>query len=127
MTESEWLAGKHPQPMLSSLFARGRKKANTKRSVSRGDDERFRMFGIACCRRVANVLEFGDTYALDCLEIYAIEGLREALLKARRFHRPAGNDASHAMSGVDRSDRRSVLLAEARLLASLNWLRILKN
>jgi hypothetical protein len=110
MTEVEWLACNEPSRLLSSLFSRGRKDA--------ASDERFRRFGIACCRRVAEVLEFGDTYALDCLEIYATSKLREAILKARRFHRPAGNDASRAMTEAYKAETVTKFRAEARLLAT---------
>src|SRR5438128_4558870 len=98
MTEAEWLACEEPSRLLASLFARTR---GDKRAAG---DERFRRFAIACCRRVADVLEFGDTYALDCLEIYATSRLRETILKARRFHRPAADDASRALSTVSRAD-----------------------
>lgn len=112
MTESEWLGSAVPSRLLASLFAR---KRGGKRAA---DDERFRRFAIACCRRVAEVLAFGDTYALDCLEIYATSGLREAILKARRFHRPAANDASHALSAVSQADGVTRLRAQARSLAT---------
>jgi hypothetical protein len=112
MTEAEWLACKEPSRLLASLFARIR---GDKRAAS---DERFRRFAIACCRRVAEVLEFGDTYALDCLEIYATSRLREAILKARRFHRPAANDASRALSAVGQADGVTQLRAQARSLAT---------
>src|SRR5207244_11868946 len=94
MTEAEWLACAEPSRLLASLFARIREDKRAE------GDERFRRFAIACCRRVAAVLEFGDTYALDCLEIYATSGLREAILKARRCHHPAANDARRAPSPV---------------------------
>ena len=110
MTEEEWLNAVEPSRLLSSLFSRGGKRAAT--------DERFRLFGIACCRRVTEVLDFGDTYALDCLEIYASSGLRESLLKARQFHRPAGDEASRAMSESYQADVAARLRAEARLLAT---------
>ena len=110
MTEQEWLTCAEPSRLLSSLFSRRRKEAAT--------DERFRMFGIACCRRVAELLEFGDTRALDYLEAYASSGLREVLLKARRSHRPAGNDASHAMTRAYPAPAPIKFQAEARLLAT---------
>ncbi len=112
MTEAEWLGHEEPSRLLSSLFARlrGDKPA--------AGDERFRRFAIACCRRVAEVLEFGDTYALDCLEIYATSKLRDALLKARRFHRTPGNEASHAMTQAYNADAATKLRVEARLLAT---------
>src|SRR5262245_11151205 len=106
MNESAWLTCGDPQALLSSLFARTRGKAKSQPVP----DERFRLFAIACCRRVERVLEFGDRYALDCLEVYIQSGLREALLKARRFHRPAGNAAGHALSNVDRKDGAARLL-----------------
>src|SRR5947209_7476448 len=109
MTEAEWLACAEPSRLLASLFARAR------RGEAAGD-ERFRRFAIACCRRVTEVLEFGDTYALDCLEIYATSRLHEALLKARRFHRPAANDASRALSSVRGADGVTRLRAQARSL-----------
>jgi hypothetical protein len=56
--------------------------------------------------------------ALDCLEVYARTGLREALQKARRLHRLDGNAASHALSHVDPSDRAARLLAQASSLAT---------
>jgi hypothetical protein len=112
MTEAEWLASSEPSRLLASLFARTR---GDKRAAG---DERFRRFAIACCRRVAEVLEFGDTYALDCLEIYATSRLREAILKARRFHRPAANDASRALSAVSQADGVTRLRAQARSLAT---------
>jgi hypothetical protein len=111
MTEAEWLACAEPSRLLASLFSR------TRRDKAAGD-ERFRRFAIACCRRVAEVLAFGDTYALDCLEIYATSRLREALLKARRFHRPAANDASRALSAVSGADGVTRLRAQARSLAT---------
>ena len=114
MTEAEWLGSAQPLSLLNSPFARSQRKA----ARPAGGDERFRRFGIACCRRVARVLEFGDTYALDCLDIYSDNQHREPLLKARRFHRPAANAASHAVSAVDRADRNGLLLAQARLLAT---------
>jgi hypothetical protein len=95
---------------LSSLFSRLGKEASS--------DERFRRFAIACCRRVADVLKFGDTYALDCLEVYASSGLREALLKARRFHRPVANDASRAMTAASAADGATRSRAAAQLLAT---------
>jgi hypothetical protein len=94
MTEAQWPLSENPSRMLASLFSRGGKGAGT--------DERFRRFGIACCRRVAEVLEYGDTYALDCLEAYMTSGLREALLKARRFRRGAADNASRALAVVVR-------------------------
>ena len=109
MTEAQWLACNEPSRLLSSLFPRVKDTAS---------DERFRRFGIACCRRVADVLEFGDTYALDCLEIYANSKLREAFLKARRFHRGAGNDASRGLSQVSRTDPVARNRAAAVALAS---------
>jgi hypothetical protein len=112
MTEAEWLACEEPSRLLASLFARAR---GDKRAAG---DERFRRFAIACCRRVAEVLEFGDTYALDCLEIYATSRLHEAILKARRFHRPAAADASRALSTVSRADGVTWLRAQARGLAT---------
>ncbi len=112
MTEAEWLACAEPSPLLASLFARAR---GDKRAAG---DERFRRFAVACCRRVAEVLEFGDTYALDCLEIYATSRLHEALLKARRFHRSAANDASWAVSTVSGEDGVTRLRAQARSLAT---------
>jgi hypothetical protein len=110
MTEAQWLACVHPDRMLASLFSRRGKEAAT--------DERFRRFGIACCHRLDEVLEFGDTYALDCLEIYATSRLREALLKARRFHHDAGYDASRAMTQAYRADPATRFRAEARSLAT---------
>jgi hypothetical protein len=100
MTEAEWLTCCKPGMLLSSLFSceRVNGKAIT-------PDERFRLFAITCCRRVERVLEFADRYARNCLEIFAQTGLRDALLKARRFHRPAGNATSHSLSNVDRTDR----------------------
>jgi hypothetical protein len=117
MTEAEWLACDDPRPLLASLFARTQaSRANPHRPA--WTDERFRLFAIGCCRRVERALEFGDRYALDCLEIYAQGGAKEELLKARRFHRPAGAAASRGVSGVDRSDRVAVELAAARNLAT---------
>jgi len=116
MTEQEWLACRNPKTLLCSLFARSRGKG--KPEVADLSEERFRLFAIACCRRVAQVLEFGDTYALDCLEIYTRKRLREALMKARRFRRPAGTSASNGLSNVDRTNRTATFLAQARSLAS---------
>ncbi len=112
MTESEWLTASEPSKLIASLFARMR---GDRRLTN---DERFRRFAIACCRRVAEVLEFSDTYALDCLEIYATSRLREALLKARRFHRSAANDARRPLSAVSRADGVIRLRDQARLLAT---------
>lgn len=112
MTEAEWLTCAEPSRLLASLFARARGDKST------NGDERFRRFAIACCRRVAEVLEFGDTYALDCLEIYATSRLHEALLKARRFHRPASYDASRALSTVAGAEGVIRLRAQARSLAT---------
>ncbi len=111
MTEAEWLACAEPSLLLASLFARARGDRAAR-------DERFRRFAIACCRRVSDVLEFGDTYALDCLEIYATSRLHEALLKARRFHRSAADDASRALSTVSQADGVTRLRAQARSLAT---------
>jgi hypothetical protein len=111
MTEAEWLESVEPSLLLASLFARAR-------GDKAAGDERFRRFAIACCRRVAEVLEFGDTYALDCLEIYATSRLHEALLKARRFHRSAADDASRALSTVSGADGVTQLRAQARSLAT---------
>ena len=111
MTEAEWLACAEPSILLASLFARAR-------GDKAAGDERFRRFAIACCRRVAEVLEFGDKYALDCLEIYATSSMREALLKARRFHRSAANDASRDLSTARLADGVTRLRAQARSLAT---------
>jgi hypothetical protein len=112
MNEAEWLACAEPSRLLASLFAR------TQADKPAAGDERFRRFAIACCRRVAEVLEFGDTYALDCLEIYATSRLHEAILKARRFNRSAANDASRVLSTVSRTDGVTRLRAQARSLAT---------
>lgn len=110
MTEAEWLACAESKTLLASLFARSKGKSAT--------DERFRWFAVACCRRVAEVLEFGDTYALDCLEIYATSGLREALLKARRSHRTAGTAASNGLSQASDQAGEVRLRAASRAMAS---------
>jgi hypothetical protein len=112
MTEQEWLDCTDPGRMISHL--------NGRRSSGRQpfDPERFRLFAIACCYRLWPLLEFGDQYAVQCLEIYARGKLREALLKARRFQRPAGTAASNAVSTSSGADYRTRMIASARNLAS---------
>jgi hypothetical protein len=110
MTPDDWATATHPKQLIGHLFA-----CLPGRSASAKPDERFRLFGVACCRRV---LGAGDRAALDSLEVYARSGEHDALKKARRFHRPDGNAASRGLSAVDSSDRRARFLAEARSLAS---------
>jgi hypothetical protein len=55
---------------------------------------------------------------VDCLDVYVEGGLKEALNNARQFHRPAGNDASRAMSAASGADYRTVMNAWARNLAT---------
>src|SRR5262245_14772131 len=93
MTEAEWLRGEAPKPLLGYLFAR-----TPGRSQKAPPDERFRLFGVACCRRVVRVLGPGDQRALDHLEVYARGRLQDSLLSARRSHRSDGNAASLALS-----------------------------
>jgi hypothetical protein len=113
MTETEWLTGTNPKPLLGYLFARV-----PGRSQKAPPDERFRRFGIACCRRLQRVLGAGDRCALDYLDAYARDGRREALLSARRSHKPDGDAASHALSNSRDKSREERLLAEARALAT---------
>src|SRR5262245_44044436 len=51
VTEQEWLDGAEVKPLLGFLFAR-----SPGRSKNPPPDERFRRFGIACCRRLVRVL-----------------------------------------------------------------------
>jgi hypothetical protein len=112
MTETEWLTGTNPKPLLGYLFA-----GVPGRSQNAPPDERFRRFGIACCRRLERVLGAGDRCALGYLDAYTRDGRREALLSARRFHKKDGDAASLALPGADKS-RKERLLAEARALAT---------
>jgi hypothetical protein len=65
-----------------------------------------------------SLLEFGDQYAVECLEIYATSGVKEALNKARRFRQSASCTASQVMSEASGSDFGTVMNAWARNLAS---------
>jgi hypothetical protein len=116
MTEQQWLACRDPGRLLSALHGlRGRCSATGQPSPN---PECFRLFACACCRRLWHLLEFGDRYAVECLEIYAAGGPREALLKARRFHREAGNAASAGISGSYGADYATRMRAWAGGLAS---------
>jgi hypothetical protein len=102
--------------MLS--FLHGRKSRDAVVGRAPVNAERFRLFALACCRRLWSLLEYGNQYAVQCLETYAREGMREALLKARRFQRPASNAAGAAMTASHGADRKAQLTAWARNLAS---------
>jgi hypothetical protein len=123
MTEQEWLACADPRPMLRSLNMRIR--ASASRQGRTPHLERFRLFACACCRRIWHLLRTGDQEAVQALEAYTHSLDRKELLKARKTHRPAGNQASKEMSLVSRDHPASealLLTAWAKNLAtSVVW------
>ncbi len=123
MDEREWEDCDDPRPMLRSLNMRLR--ANASRQGHTPDLERFRLFACACCRRIWHLLGEEDQGAVQALEEYARTGDRNDLLKARRTHRLAGNQASKEMSSVSRDHPGSealLLTAWAKNLAtSVVW------
>jgi hypothetical protein len=119
MTEADWLACTDPRPMLQSLNMRTRARAGRQGRTS--DLERFRLFACACCRRLWHLLRQADQEAVQVLEAYTQSLDRKELLKARKMHRPAGNQAGNEMSLVSRDHPASeslLLTAWARNLAS---------
>src|SRR4051812_15497999 len=70
MTEADWLAGSDPQAMLTFL-------------KDRGSQRKFRLFAVACCRRMAGGLE---PYArgIEQVERYA-DGLENLKTLRRVF------------------------------------------
>jgi hypothetical protein len=61
MTEADWLAATDPQGMLSFL-----------RETGRVTDRKLRLFAVACCRRVWNLLSDGKSWrAIEVAELFA--------------------------------------------------------
>ena len=85
MTEAEWLACTDPQTMLD--FLRGK-----------ASDRKLRLFAVACCRRVAFMV---DAWALDIRQ----DDYRRALETAERFADGAATaeELAFAHSGADDS------------------------
>jgi hypothetical protein len=111
MTEAEWLRWADPGRMLSHLHGR-------RLPI---DQERFRLFALACCRRIWHLLPPGSRGAVECLERCAREG-RQELVKARRLHAGDRNVASQAMTAAAEADLTTRLNAWARNLAgSVVW------
>ncbi|VTR96288.1 Uncharacterized protein (Fragment) OS=uncultured bacterium PE=4 SV=1 [Gemmata massiliana] len=109
MTEADWLACENPWDMLEALFTRARSRA--------ASDERYRQFGIACCRRLGDVLDVADTDALDCLELHAKSGLCEALLRARQV-RLQGDRMNNPVTRMPWTYQPVEFRAAARVFAS---------
>jgi hypothetical protein len=107
MTEAEWLRWTDPGRMLSYLYGR-------RLPI---DQERFRLFALACCRQIWHLLSPGSRGAVECLERCAWEG-RQELVKARRLHAGDRNEAGQAMTAAAGADHKTQLDAWARNLAS---------
>jgi hypothetical protein len=58
MTEAEWLAGIDPEPMVE--FMRGK-----------GSDRKLRLFGVACCRRIWELVDQRHHRLAEMTELYA--------------------------------------------------------
>jgi hypothetical protein len=66
MTEAQWLTSSSPWELVYWMIGVQRAAVTT--------DERFRRFGIACCRRLAGALAPGHISALDQLDQYIDAG-----------------------------------------------------
>jgi hypothetical protein len=79
MDEAEWLACRYAGTLIWSLFSRSAGGGRIK-------DERYRRFGIACCRRIVGALPGGSSPALDLLENSIETGVRSVLPEVRKLH-----------------------------------------
>src|SRR3712207_2557838 len=91
MTEHEWLSCSTPEPMLAFL-----------RNSGKASDRKLRLFAVACCRRVWNLIPDGSCRrAVDVADQYA-EGLATAAeLEASR------GAAWQEVEGFDSAARRA--------------------
>jgi hypothetical protein len=76
MTESEWLVCTEPQRMLGFLFGNG-------------SGRKFRLFAVACCRRLWELLDENGRRAVEAAEGFAdgltdASELRDAAIRAHR-------------------------------------------
>ena len=94
MTEAEWLAGENPLPMLGFL-------------PGKASDRKFRLFAVACCRRVKPDLTGNAVQAVEAAEIFADGLISDGGLSAtwagigypRSFPRRYAAMAARAASG----------------------------
>jgi hypothetical protein len=79
MDEAQWLACRYAGTMIWSLFSRSAGGGRIK-------DERYRRFGIACCRRALGALPGGNSPALELLEDSIETGVHPVLPDVRKLH-----------------------------------------
>src|SRR5262245_39253996 len=97
MTEAEWLACDDPEPMLDALL-RGELRGQISERL-------FRLFAVACCRRVSNLVEEPLPGLLDLGERAADgEAGDEELLAAAEWEGADGDNyarAVHLSAGLE--------------------------
>jgi hypothetical protein len=89
MTEAEWLACEDPLPMLQFL-------------ATQESDRKRRLFLVACCRRVTDIMTDGGRGAVDAAEAFADGeiGVFDLLLARRTVGRPKGEKRYYAAAAA---------------------------
>jgi hypothetical protein len=115
LTDAGWQSSRDPSRLLAHLF--GRLKPQPGRVVPY-HPERFRLFAVACCRRLWPLLGDGDRQAIELLERYSREDARELFLTARKLHKAEGIVAGREMTAASGKDYVIQMRAWAKSLAS---------
>jgi hypothetical protein len=118
MTEEEWRESDYPLGLLGEVLGHWRVQPESLRKTF--NYERLRLFAIACCRRLWDVLDEEHRTSLEVAERHAFTPCRNELLAARRKNTPRAN-ALHdeRVSALSRGEGHpDYLLALARTLAS---------
>ncbi|MDB5313254.1 MAG: hypothetical protein JWO38_7456 [Gemmataceae bacterium] len=86
MTEEEWLACTDPTPMMEFLLTEFMRRKVSERTSSVMKERKLRLFAVACCRRVWDLLpDHRSRKAVEVAERFAdSEASREEVLAAKR-------------------------------------------
>jgi hypothetical protein len=103
--EAEWLACNEPEKLLGFL-------------VGKTSDRKLRLFAVACCRRIWDLMPKGSQKAVLAAEKYA-EGVIDHEELRRASHRAINAYRNHLRSWWRRKDQSTAMAAYAALVMSV--------